>query len=62
MTATVTIDRHGSYGSVDVNWRAGFPANQIPAGFLEGVMSSKSGTVSFSHGEDSQDVTLQVKI
>ncbi|CAH1797156.1 unnamed protein product [Owenia fusiformis] len=56
----LTVERLGSYGSVDVSWVTGYPGNERPLGFTTGALTPDSGTVSLDHGEESKSFTVQL--
>ncbi|MBN3308256.1 GPR98 protein, partial [Amia calva] len=52
------ISRTGLYGAVSVDWMAGYPPSQAPAGFQLGHVTPSSGTVTLANGERSRAVAL----
>ncbi|XP_077988560.1 adhesion G-protein coupled receptor V1-like [Glandiceps talaboti] len=56
----LTVQRTGSYGDVTVGWQSGFPAGEIPAGFLTGDISPSTGTAQLLHGQALKAVAVQL--
>ncbi|XP_061116243.1 adhesion G-protein coupled receptor V1 [Conger conger] len=54
------VFRRGLYGDVSVEWRAGYPPAEAPAGFQQGLITPSSGTVRLAHGERNGTVSLTV--
>ncbi|KAK7486836.1 hypothetical protein BaRGS_00021983 [Batillaria attramentaria] len=59
-TATLTVTRQGTYGSVSIDWTAGELVGNLPAGVVNGQITPPSGFVSLRHGLESKNFTVQV--
>ncbi|XP_038076858.1 adhesion G-protein coupled receptor V1-like isoform X2 [Patiria miniata] len=46
----LTIERIGSYGTIDVLWQAGYPSDELPQGYLQGAVSQGSGQLNMGSG------------
>ncbi|KAM8960806.1 adhesion G-protein coupled receptor V1 [Pelodytes ibericus] len=55
------IYRNGTYGSMTVSWRTGYPRGFMPQDVSLGKMVPDSGDVVFSHGEDRKLVSLYLE-
>ncbi|XP_075069096.1 adhesion G-protein coupled receptor V1 [Mixophyes fleayi] len=55
------IYREGSYGSVTINWSAGYPPGRLPKNIRLGKLSPESGAVVFKHGEDRKSIPLYLE-
>ncbi|XP_074651666.1 adhesion G-protein coupled receptor V1-like [Tubulanus polymorphus] len=60
-TASVSVIREGSYGSLEVSWAHGFPPNQLPSGFQMGLIITAPGIISFSDGESEKKISIKVR-
>ncbi|ELW52331.1 G-protein coupled receptor 98 [Tupaia chinensis] len=59
-TSLVTISRRGTFGPLSVVWTAGYaPGLEIPEFIVVGNMTPTLGSVSFSHGEQKEGVSLR---
>ncbi|XP_072270059.1 adhesion G-protein coupled receptor V1 [Pyxicephalus adspersus] len=55
------VYREGSYGSVTVSWRAGYPPGFMPNDIRLGKLLPESGVVVFTHGEDRKSIPLYLE-
>ncbi|XP_068103893.1 adhesion G-protein coupled receptor V1 [Hyperolius riggenbachi] len=55
------VYREGSYGSVTVSWRSGYPPGLMPNNIRLGKLSPESGVVVFTHGEDRKSIPLYLE-
>ena len=58
----MTLERLGSYGTVQVDWLTGYPDKDQPSGYSRGVISPEWGTVSIQNAVSEGEFTVQVKI
>nr|XP_031304026.1 adhesion G-protein coupled receptor V1 [Camelus dromedarius] len=57
-TSQAVVSRRGTYGSLEVSWAAGYALGLGVPEFAVGNMTPKLGSLSFSHGEESERVLL----
>ncbi|XP_018414734.1 PREDICTED: G-protein coupled receptor 98, partial [Nanorana parkeri] len=55
------VYREGSYGSVTVSWRSGYPSGFMPKDIRLGKLLPDSGVVVFTHGEDRKSIPLYLE-
>ncbi|XP_073480601.1 adhesion G-protein coupled receptor V1 isoform X2 [Aquarana catesbeiana] len=55
------VYREGSYGSVTVNWRSGYPPGFMPKDIQLGKLLPESGVVVFTHGEERKSIPLYLE-
>ncbi|XP_041464132.1 adhesion G-protein coupled receptor V1-like [Lytechinus variegatus] len=58
LEVTVTIQRLGTYGNVDVTWQMGYKPGEIPAGFMDGVVTPSTGQIRLVQGESTETFTV----
>ncbi|XP_022110249.1 G-protein coupled receptor 98-like isoform X2 [Acanthaster planci] len=46
----LTVERIGSYGTINVLWEAGYPLAELPQGYLQGAVSQRSGQLNMADG------------
>ena len=61
-TATITLKRIGTYGTVNIPWQIGYPSGQEPATGTLGNISPQTGTVTIPHGGETKDFSITVCI
>nr|KAG5699575.1 hypothetical protein BaRGS_033771 [Batillaria attramentaria] len=59
-TATLTVTRQGTYGSVSIDWTAGELVGNLPTGVVNGQITPLSGFISLRHGLERKNFTVQV--
>ncbi|XP_033749541.1 adhesion G-protein coupled receptor V1-like [Pecten maximus] len=59
-TTTLTLDRRGTYGTLEIIWKAGFVPGNLPNNFVEGTVNPEQGSVTIAHGVTSKDFTVQL--
>ncbi|XP_029019275.1 adhesion G-protein coupled receptor V1 isoform X2 [Betta splendens] len=52
------VTRTGLFGDISLQWEAGYPSGQVPAGFRSGAISPGSGSLTLAHGERSKAMSL----
>nr|XP_033775700.1 adhesion G-protein coupled receptor V1 [Geotrypetes seraphini] len=57
-TSQAVITRKGLYGSLTVSWRSGYRPDIMPASVLSGNITPEFGMIAFSHGEESQIISV----
>ncbi|XP_063820072.1 adhesion G-protein coupled receptor V1 [Pseudophryne corroboree] len=55
------IYREGTFGSITINWRSGYPLGQMPKNICLGKISPESGAVVFAHGEYRKSIPLHLE-
>lgn len=60
LEVTLTIQRLGSYGNVDVTWQMGHKPGDIPAGFMDGAVTPSTGQIRLVQGESTETFTITV--
>ncbi|KAM9330953.1 adhesion G-protein coupled receptor V1 [Gastrophryne carolinensis] len=55
------VYREGSYGSVTVSWRSGYPPGLMPKDIRLGKLSPESGVIVFTHGEERKSIPLYLE-
>ena len=58
--AEITLERLGTYGDIQLLWRSGLPANQMPAGFIQGAILPDTDVVRMNHGQRRKSFYVQV--
>ncbi|XP_039767131.1 adhesion G-protein coupled receptor V1 [Ornithorhynchus anatinus] len=59
-TSLAVISRKGSFGYVSVTWSSGYLPGFIPEFVHIGSIAPEFGVLTFSHGEQSKDISLRV--
>lgn len=60
-SSTLTIIRKGTYGSLSVLWTTGELKGNLPGVISNGQIIPSTGVVTFAHGIESKNFTVQVK-
>ncbi|KAM9743556.1 adhesion G-protein coupled receptor V1 isoform 2-T3 [Menidia menidia] len=50
------VTRTGSFGDINVQWKAGYPSGQAPSGLPSGTIVPNSGSLTLPHGERSSTI------
>ncbi|XP_069137444.1 adhesion G-protein coupled receptor V1-like isoform X2 [Argopecten irradians] len=59
-TTTLTLVRRGTYGTLEIVWKAGFVPGNLPNNFVEGTVNPEEGSVTIAHGVSSKNFTVQL--
>ncbi|XP_060082724.1 adhesion G-protein coupled receptor V1-like [Ylistrum balloti] len=59
-TTTLTLVRRGTYGTLEIIWKAGFVPGNLPNNFVEGTVNPEEGSVTVAHGISSKNFTVQL--
>ncbi|KAH9498632.1 Adhesion G-protein coupled receptor V1 [Bulinus truncatus] len=59
-TLTATLFRAGTFGNLNVEWRAGYSPTDLPAGVTNGDISPSYGNVAMTHGQEQANITVLV--
>ncbi|XP_030832667.1 adhesion G-protein coupled receptor V1 isoform X3 [Strongylocentrotus purpuratus] len=58
LEVTLSIQRLGFYGNVDVTWQMGHKSGDIPAGFMDGAVTPSTGQIRLVQGESTETFTV----
>ena len=60
--ATLTLERKGSYGTVNIGWLKGYYAPEEPQGYAVGALTPETGTIALAQGDSAHNFSVKVTI